>query len=167
MAFINQMGRYCLQVKEANWATSDKGADYLFIRFSAESRWNGSAWDDSVAGLEISGYFYPLKANGERNRGFTMQMTRAFEWDGNDLETLKVTPGYWVQSDIDFDPSRNRALVKWLDHYTSTGEERGSKAVVADIKSVAAKFKAAKESVEMPELPARVQTTKPVLPARK
>jgi len=169
MAYVNRAGRYLLQVKEANWG-SGEGGDYLYMRFVADQIWLGSNWDGEVQGLEVTGYFRPLKKNGERNRGFSMQMMTAFQWDGEDwgaLEPAKLI-GQYVQAEVTPDSTKpNRFNVDWLDHHSSTGGDRAQKSVTVDVSSVAAKFKAAKESKEMPIPPKQSNTSKPIPPVRK
>lgn len=175
MAFVNEPGRYFLQVKEANWSKDDSGKPYLYLRLVADQVWrergeNGD-WVGDVKGLEISAYCRPFKKDGKKNRGFEMQMKAAFGFDGVDFEPLKPEKlvGQFVQASVESDPEKpGRVRVGWIDHHSATGERtEEDKPETIDVADVAKMFASATSEGDKPVPPVQATTGRPMPPARK
>ncbi len=122
MANVNVAGRYYARVSAFGWdAEKMKEKKYeLKMRFVMGSKFTGrpapNAWDESVAGLEIVGWFYPLKNDGGKNQGFRTMMMESFGWDGAKLSGIQPLE-QWCQIDVEerADQSGKKSLrVQWI-----------------------------------------------------
>jgi len=65
----------------------------LSMKFNILQEWNGETWEDVSAPLDIIGYFYIEKRNGELNSYTIDNLMEVFPWDGRDP--------YWFEDCFD------------------------------------------------------------------
>jgi hypothetical protein len=121
------MGRYIARPIEWTVAEGDNAnrLPQFIVRFSLSQHWNGTDWEDVVADdLQITGYFFLAKTNGQLNT-FTIDALKAsLGWDGASFATL--ANGDWANTEVQITVEQEvyegkmKTKVKYLNHRDSS-----------------------------------------------
>jgi hypothetical protein len=138
----SKAGRY--KGRPVNWGADKSKNDALewACDFSLHAYWDGTKWV-SPSGDEITGHFYPVKANGEINETTAKNLQESIGWDGtprhlNDGDFSQ----YEVQLVLDFEEYKGvkRLKVQWINPGDSTPSRKVTKADAESVRSLETLF---------------------------
>jgi hypothetical protein len=97
----NREGRFRARILSRGIGDSKNGALQLAVGYAIDQELQGGEWTDvSGEGMEITGYHYLVKTDGNLNTTTIESLKAAFGWDGADptvLDTMELAPDHLVQ----------------------------------------------------------------------